>query len=172
MRHATALLYHVCAVASRNIRCASCGTSEKLTLWTRFVLFQRESLYFWTSCVVRNSEETENKTFTDSGELILYDTVNRNKVSIYIKSLYFLFFTHYMFRPLRAILKWDILFVIFLFLKDYFNTTDPLHACISIIISRDVICRHRFFQPVILIHVIILNIKIKVYYKISKIPRY
>jgi hypothetical protein len=37
MRHATALLYHVCAVASRNIRFASCGTSEKLTLWTRYL---------------------------------------------------------------------------------------------------------------------------------------
>jgi hypothetical protein len=44
-----------------------------------------------------------------------------------------------MFRPLRAILKWDIIIIIiiisvfegllllllFLFLKDYFNTTDP-----------------------------------------------
>jgi hypothetical protein len=30
MRHATALLYHVCAVASRNIRFASCGTSGTL----------------------------------------------------------------------------------------------------------------------------------------------
>jgi hypothetical protein len=38
MRHATSLLYHVCAVASRNIRFASCGTSGKLTLWTRYVL--------------------------------------------------------------------------------------------------------------------------------------
>jgi hypothetical protein len=38
MRHATALLYHVCAVASRNIRFASCGTSGKLTLWTRTYL--------------------------------------------------------------------------------------------------------------------------------------
>jgi hypothetical protein len=37
MRHATSLLYHVCAVASRNIRFASCGTSGKLTLWTRYV---------------------------------------------------------------------------------------------------------------------------------------
>jgi hypothetical protein len=38
MRHATALLYHVREVASRNIRFASCGTSGKLTLWTRYVL--------------------------------------------------------------------------------------------------------------------------------------
>jgi hypothetical protein len=94
-------------------------------------------------------------------QLILYDTVNRNEVSIYINSLYFSLFTHYMFRPLRAILRRDILLVIFLFLKDYFNTTDPLHACNSVIISRDVICRHRFFQPIVLIHVIILNIKNK-----------
>jgi hypothetical protein len=84
--------------------------------------------------------------YTEIFQLILYDTVSRNKVSIYINSLYFLFFTHYMFRPLWAILRWDILLVIFLFLKDYFNTTDPLHACNSIIISRDVICRHRFLS--------------------------
>jgi hypothetical protein len=38
MRHATALLYHVCAVASRNIRFASRVTSGKLILWTRYVL--------------------------------------------------------------------------------------------------------------------------------------
>jgi hypothetical protein len=37
MHHATSLLYHVCAVASRNIRFASCGTSGKLTLWTCLV---------------------------------------------------------------------------------------------------------------------------------------
>jgi hypothetical protein len=37
MRHATAFLYHVCAVASRNIRFVSCGTNGKLTLWTRCV---------------------------------------------------------------------------------------------------------------------------------------
>jgi hypothetical protein len=30
MRHATSLLYHVCLVASRNIRFASCGTSGNL----------------------------------------------------------------------------------------------------------------------------------------------
>jgi hypothetical protein len=30
----------------------------------------------------------------------------------------------------------------FCFLKDYFNTTDPLHACNSIFTSPDVICRH------------------------------
>jgi hypothetical protein len=40
MRHATALLYHVCAVASRDIRFASCGTSGKLTLWTRYLGFE------------------------------------------------------------------------------------------------------------------------------------
>jgi hypothetical protein len=37
MRHATSLLYHVCAVASRNIMFASCGSSGKLTLWTCLV---------------------------------------------------------------------------------------------------------------------------------------
>jgi hypothetical protein len=37
MRHATSLLYHVYAVASRNIRFARCATSGKLTLWTCLV---------------------------------------------------------------------------------------------------------------------------------------
>jgi hypothetical protein len=45
MRHATALLYHVCAVASRNIRFASCGTSGKLTLWTRYVRHEDASSF-------------------------------------------------------------------------------------------------------------------------------
>jgi hypothetical protein len=47
MHHATALLYHVCAVASRNIRFASCGTSGKLTLWTRYV-FDNMGGYIYT----------------------------------------------------------------------------------------------------------------------------
>jgi hypothetical protein len=45
------------------------------------------------------------------GTLVLYDAVNRNKVSIHYLPL-ISFFTHYMFRPLRAILKWDIQLVI------------------------------------------------------------
>jgi hypothetical protein len=50
MRHATALLYQVCAVASRNIRFASCGTSGKLTLWTRYVCYVEEnSPLLWSS---------------------------------------------------------------------------------------------------------------------------
>jgi hypothetical protein len=44
MRHATALLYHVCAVASRSIRFASCGMSGKLTLWTRYVHHRQNPL--------------------------------------------------------------------------------------------------------------------------------
>jgi hypothetical protein len=38
MRHATSLLFHVCAVASRNISFGSFGTNGKLTLWTFYVL--------------------------------------------------------------------------------------------------------------------------------------
>jgi hypothetical protein len=40
-------------------------------------------------------------------QLVPYDAVNRNKVSIRQLSLfiYFFFLTHYMFRPLRAILR-------------------------------------------------------------------
>jgi hypothetical protein len=37
MRHAMSLFYHVRAVASCNIRFASCGTSGKLTLWTCYI---------------------------------------------------------------------------------------------------------------------------------------
>jgi hypothetical protein len=44
MRHATSLLYHVCAVTSQNIRFASCGTSGKLTLWTCFVFIFTDHL--------------------------------------------------------------------------------------------------------------------------------
>jgi hypothetical protein len=44
------------------------------------------------------------------------------------------------------------------FFKGYFNTTDPLHICNLIIISKDVICRSSsVFQLIVLIHVIILN---------------
>jgi hypothetical protein len=40
-------------------------------------------------------------------QLVLYDAVDHNKVSI--RQLTFIFFlTHYMFRPLQAILKRDI----------------------------------------------------------------
>ena len=42
MRHATSLLYHVQAVASRSKWFNSCGTSGKLTLWTPLV-----SKIFW-----------------------------------------------------------------------------------------------------------------------------
>jgi hypothetical protein len=55
---------------------------------------------------------------------------------LYINSLYFSF--------IPTTCRWDIQLVIFL--KGYFNTTDPLHVCNFIIISGDVICRHRFFN--------------------------
>jgi hypothetical protein len=48
-------------------------------------------------------------------QLVLYDAVNRNNVSIRWLS-FILFVTHYMFRPLRAIFRWDIQLDIF---KDY-----------------------------------------------------
>jgi hypothetical protein len=47
MCHASALLYHVCAVASRIIRFASCGTSGKLTLWMHYVR-TRLSIHYCT----------------------------------------------------------------------------------------------------------------------------
>jgi hypothetical protein len=53
------------------------------------------------------------------------------------------------------------------FLKDYFNTTDPLHVCNLIIEMLFVVV----FQLVVLIHVIELNIKKNKNCKISKIPR-
>jgi hypothetical protein len=48
MRHSTSLLYHVCAVASHNIRFASCGTSGKLTLRTCLLL----RVYMYTLYIV------------------------------------------------------------------------------------------------------------------------
>jgi hypothetical protein len=52
--------------------------------------------------------------------LVPYDAVNRNKVSI--RQLVFIFLlSRYMFRPLRAILRWDIQWTIS-------NTKDPLHV--------------------------------------------
>jgi hypothetical protein len=84
-------------------------------------------------------------SLADSDHGVFFMTPSIASKFQYINSLYFLFFTHYMFRPLRAILRWDVQLVIFLFLKDYFNTTDSLHACNSIITSRDVICLHRLF---------------------------
>jgi hypothetical protein len=53
-------------------------------------------------------------------QLVPCDAVNRNKVSI--RQLAFIFLlSHYMFRPLRAIFRWDIQWTIS-------NTTDPLHV--------------------------------------------
>jgi hypothetical protein len=49
-------------------------------------------------------------------QLVPYEAVNRNKVSIRQLPLFYFSFTHYMFRPLRAILKWDIQLDVF---KDY-----------------------------------------------------
>jgi hypothetical protein len=43
----------------------------------------------------------------------------------HINSLLFPFFTHYIFRLLRAILRWDIQLDIW---RTIFNTTDPLHV--------------------------------------------
>jgi hypothetical protein len=50
-------------------------------------------------------------------------------------------------------------YLYFCFLKDYFNTTDPLHARNSIFTSWDATSRHWFFQLIILMRLIILNIK-------------
>jgi hypothetical protein len=59
----------------------------------------------------------------------------------YINSLLISFFTHYMFRPLRAILRRDIQLVIWrtIFLIQRIR-------CTYAIWYRDVICRHRYFN--------------------------
>jgi hypothetical protein len=56
-------------------------------------------------------------------QLVPYDAVNRNKVSIRQLPLYFP--SHCMFRPLRAIFRWDTQLDI---LRTIFDTTDPLHV--------------------------------------------
>jgi hypothetical protein len=45
-----------------------------------------------------------------------------------------------------------------MFFKDYFNTTEPLHICNLII---GMLLSSLIFQLIVLIHVIVLNIKIK-----------
>jgi hypothetical protein len=72
-------------------------------------------------------------------QLVLYDAVNRNKVSIHWLPL-ISFFTHYMFRPLRAILRWDIQLVIWMAILIQ-------RICWTYAIwYRDDICRHRYFN--------------------------
>jgi hypothetical protein len=81
-------------------------------------------------------------------QLILYDAVNRNKISI--RQLPFIIFlTHYMFRPLRAIFRRDIQLDIFnglpLLQRSVAHTqfdAEMLHVA------------HWYFDFVFLIHVI------------------
>jgi hypothetical protein len=70
----------------------------------------------------------------------------------YINSLLFSFFTHYMFRPLRAIFRWDIQLVI------WRTILIQRIRCTYAIWYRDVICCTSVLQLVVLIHVIKLNI--------------
>jgi hypothetical protein len=78
-----------------------------------------------------------------------YDAVNRNKVSIRQLAFTFLL-SHYMFRPLWAIFRWDIQLDIFnaLFLLQQIH-------CTYAIWCRDVICCTSVLWLVVLIHVII-----------------
>jgi hypothetical protein len=80
----------------------------------------------------------------------------------YINSLLFSFLTHYMFRPLLAIFRWDIQ------LDIWRTILIQRIRCTYAIWCRDVICCTSVFRLVVLIHVIKLNIKIK-NCKISKI---
>jgi hypothetical protein len=52
------------------------------------------------------------------GKVILFDSINRNRVSTYINSLYFFLFYSLNIR----------LVIYFCFLNDYFNTMDPLYS--------------------------------------------
>jgi hypothetical protein len=57
--------------------------------------------------------------------LVSYDAVNRNKVSIRHSPFLFFIPTHYMFRPLQAIFRWDIQLM---FTRTIPTTTDPLYV--------------------------------------------
>jgi hypothetical protein len=65
------------------------------------------ALVYLATALVNNSTE----------ELVPYDAVNRNKVSIRQLLLFIFLLTHYMIRPLRAIFRWGIQLDVF---KDYF----------------------------------------------------
>jgi hypothetical protein len=70
----------------------------------------------------------------------------------YVKLPLISFFTHYMFRPLRAILRWDIQLVIWrTILIQLIRCTYAIWYMLSSV-----------FQLVVLLHVIVLNIKIKI----------
>jgi hypothetical protein len=83
-------------------------------------------------------------------QLVLYDAVNRNKVSIQLLLFIFLL-THYMFRPLRAILRWDIQLD---FYKDYSYYNG------SAVRTQLDVCLYRYFDPWSPIHVIKPSIKV------------
>jgi hypothetical protein len=84
--------------------------------------------------------------------LVPYDAVNRNKVSIRQLPLFFIFLlTHYMFLPLRAILRWDIQLM---FTKDYFYYNG------SVVRTQLDVYLYRYFDPWSPIHVTKLSIKV------------
>jgi hypothetical protein len=91
MRHATALLYHVYAVVSRNIRFASCGTSGKLNLWTRYVSYPVRVLKY-----CRHGIESRRSHWKFLIYLILpsalgfevYSSFNRNEYQKYRKKCF------------------------------------------------------------------------------------
>jgi hypothetical protein len=85
-------------------------------------------------------------------QLVPYDAVDRNKVSVRQLPL-FLFFllTHYMFRPLRAILRLDIQLDVS---KDYSYYNG------SAVRTQLDVCLYRYFDPWSPIHVIKLSIKV------------
>jgi quinol-cytochrome oxidoreductase complex cytochrome b subunit len=85
------------------------------------------------------------KQFYSLNQIIFWTIIN-------IVILLISFFTHYMFRPLRAILRWDIQL-------DIWRTILIQRICCTYAIwYRDVICCTSVLQLVVLIHVMILNI--------------
>jgi hypothetical protein len=83
-------------------------------------------------------------------KLVPYDAVNRNKVPIRQLSLLFCLLAHYMFRPLRAILRWDMQLM---FLRTILTTTDPLYV-------HNLTYVYWYFDPWSPIHVIKRSIKV------------
>jgi hypothetical protein len=63
--------------------------------------------------------------------LVSYDVVNRNKASIRQLSLFIFLPTHYMFRPLQAILRWDIQLMLTRTIKHLKRFSLPAFFCAS-----------------------------------------
>jgi hypothetical protein len=106
----------------------------------------RARLQIFVNILQQSKSVTLNSTFN---QLVPYDAVNRNKVSIRQLPLFIFLLTHYMFRPLRAILRRDIQLDVF---KDYSYYNGSVARTQLDVEMLHVL--HRYFDPWYPIHVV------------------